>query len=315
MSFPNNPIVFVLLLLSMSCLRNKEVPPPETALHPGTYPLIEVSEFLAKKSLEGYAIIDVRPPEDYAQGHLPNAINIWRTEIEDSSYPYKGILLPKSQMEQLFSNKGIKAADTLILYDDNGSCDAARLWWILDHYGHRSVRILNGGLRHYVLQQQPLYSDFPKQQKTHFRLGEARGEHYITTQQLHKALAKNRPFRLIDCRSVDEYSGKRRKAGAKKAGRIPNSISWDWTHAMDQSDNQRFLPLHELDQLYGKVAPDKETPIVVYCHSGVRSSHTTFVLTQLLGYKHVKNYDGSWIAWSYYDTLPYEKDEKTIIFE
>ena len=277
--------------------------------------MIEVEELLSKKSWEGYAIIDVRPPEDYAEEHLPNAINIWRSEIEDSSYPYRGILPPKSQLELLFSNKGIKATDTLILYDNNGSCDAARLWWILDHYGHRAVRILNGGLQHYTLQQQPLSKDAPKQQKTQFLLCEARGEHYITTQQLHEAIVGNQPFRLIDCRSADEYSGKRRKAGATKAGRIPKSISWDWTHAMDQGDNQSFLPHSELDQLYRKVAPNKEAPIVVYCHSGVRSSHTTFVLTQLLGYKHVKNYDGSWIAWSYNDTLPYEKDEKTIIFE
>jgi len=117
---------------------------------------------------------------------------------------------------------------------------------------------------------------------------------------------------LVDARSAEEYEGQLQKAGAKKAGRIPKSIHIDWSEAVDYGNTYTFKPISELEKIYGSIGASKEDTIIVYCHSGVRSSHTSFVLTQLLDYKNVLNYDGSWIEWSYYDHLPFENDFITL---
>jgi thiosulfate/3-mercaptopyruvate sulfurtransferase len=116
---------------------------------------------------------------------------------------------------------------------------------------------------------------------------------------------------VLDARSWDEYSGRSLKEGAKKTGRIPKSIHIDWAEAIDFGNSYTFKPKDQLEKIYAKLGASREDTIIVYCHSGVRSSHTTFVLTQLLDYKNVLNYDGSWVEWSYDDELPYETDPIT----
>ena len=101
---------------------------------------------------------------------------------------------------------------------------------------------------------------------------------------------------------------KDKKKGAAKGGRIPKSVHIDWAEAFNYSGDKRIKPVEELKIIYNKLNIKKNDPIIVYCHSGVRSAHTTFVLTQLLGYKNVKNYDGSWTEWSYFNDLPFKKD-------
>jgi thiosulfate/3-mercaptopyruvate sulfurtransferase len=131
-------------------------------------------------------------------------------------------------------------------------------------------------------------------------------KYFVSKEDIQKALSDKTV--ILDTRTQDEFSGKTQKKGASKAGRIPGSIHIDWADAIHFDGDQRLKSKHELDSIYGSLHISKDTPIIVYCHSGVRSAHTTFVLTQLLGYTHVKNYDGSWTEWSYFDELPIEKD-------
>lgn len=138
---------------------------------------------------------------------------------------------------------------------------------------------------------------------------------YITKEELSKATKNNSDWTLIDTRTHDEFTGKRQKLGASMAGRIPNSSFIDWSEAVDYDDTMKFRSLEELEQLYKKLSVSKNDTIVTYCHSGVRSAHTTFVLTQLLGYNNVKNYDGSWVEWSYYKDLPIKKDSSIVILQ
>ena len=118
---------------------------------------------------------------------------------------------------------------------------------------------------------------------------------------------------IIDTRTLDEFSGKRQKDGATQAGRIPGSHGIDWTEAIDYQGTLKFKTKDELEKIYGTLKMTQNHPIITYCHTGVRSALTTFVLTQLLDYRNVKNYDGSWTEWSFYKDQPFEKDSVTTI--
>ena len=120
-------------------------------------------------------------------------------------------------------------------------------------------------------------------------------------------------YKLIDTRSASEYNGEFQKKGAFMAGMIPNSIQIDWAEAIDYNGDKRFKSLNELESVFTRNGIQKEDQIIVYCHSGVRSAHTTFVLTQLLNYTNVKNYDGSWIEWSYLNKVSVMNTEQGTI--
>ena len=103
--------------------------------------------------------------------------------------------------------------------------------------------------------------------------------------------------------------------GAKKAGRLPSSIDMDWANCINYNGDKRLKTIDELENIFKTLNIEKTDPIILYCHSGVRSAHTTFVMTQLLGFENVKNYDGSWTEWSHFDDLPFESDHISLIKE
>lgn len=304
---------FLLFLCFLSCKTEKE---KKTIASFGESGLVEVAQLLENKASAGIKIIDFRRKETYLENHIPDAIQLWRTDIEDTSFPYKGMMATKETLEKVFSELGIHSSDTIVVYDDNGSCDAARLWWVLKCYGFQQVKILNGGVHAWTAANAPLSKTLPDFENSVFKLPNTNvREHYIDRQKLSELLLDSLPYFVLDTRSADEFSGKRHKAGAAKAGRIPNSTFLNWAQSIDWGGTRKFRPIAELEILYGSLKTPKNTPIVTYCHSGVRSAHTAFVLTELLEYKNVKNYDGSWTEWSHFDHLPFEKDSITVILQ
>ena len=276
--------------------------------------LIEAEDLLEIADDPNIKIIDFRKSGLYLEGHIPGAFNIWRTDIEDPSYPYGGMMAPRESVETLLRSLGITNNDTLIVYDDRGGCDAARLWWVLKNYDVHNVRLLNGGIDPWQRSGGQITGKLPVAGMTSFSLSDAPSlKYHISHEEITKLTAMDNPI-ILDTRSTDEFSGKRKKKGAFKGGRIPGSIHIDWEQAVDFNSNGRFKPLKELKEVYAVLGADKDQLIITYCHSGVRSAHTTFVLTELLGYTNVKNYDGSWTEWSYYD-YPVEKDSLTTIPE
>ena len=276
-------------------------------------PLISSSKLmlLQQKGLK-VVLIDVRPSDEYSNKHISNARNIWRPRMEDTTnYEYGGMMATKNQMEQLFSTLGIKYGDYLILYDAKGQVDAARLWWILHYYGYKKMSLLDGGIYDWERNSGAVrISKKEKITKSKFKFEEKENHDLYAKKEM-----INSKNVLVDCRSVSEFNGSQQKNGSYREGHIANAIHADYQECINMEiGSANFSKLKSKKKLLGiytEKGITKNDSIVIYCHSGVRSAHSTFVLTQILGFKNVKNYDGSWIEWSYFDKLPTEKEKGT----
>ena len=176
------------------------------------------------------------------------------------------------------------------------------------------MKLLDGGIHEWLANEGSLTEESPIIAASQFKLPTTTGmQYFISKEEVENALNSN--IKIIDTRTIDEFSGKRQKKGASKGGRIPGSINIDWAEAINYHSDKKIKPIEELDSIYGTITSMKDDTIILYCHSGVRSAHTTFVLTQMLNYTHVKNYDGSWIEWSHSNHLPLKKDSITQLTE
>lgn len=298
-----NSILAIIVLVCLSC--KTEAPKIEY--------LIEFDHFQAMTNQPNTKIIDFRKPERYTDGHVDGAINIWRSDIEDHTYPYKGMIAKKKALEDMLSLKGIDNNDLLLVYDDNGLCDAARFWWVLQQYGYTNIRLVNGSFSSWKARIKPITTAVSKYPRTSFSFRHSPS--FRSMIQKDALLASLDNLIILDTRTADEFSGKRQKKGASKGGRIPGSISIDWKKAIYFDSDKRIKSIKELEKLYREYLPSKKDEIIVYCHTGVRSAHTIFVLTQLLDFENVRNYDGSWSEWSYFNDLPFEQDSITTILK
>ncbi|WP_170251814.1 sulfurtransferase [Aquimarina intermedia] len=308
--------VIILSVFVFSCNKQRDKTFPKSELEVSSYAssdhLIEAEELLKVYRQKHLKIIDFRKATAYAEKHIDGALNIWRTDIEDTSYPYKGMMANKEKLEALFRKLGIKNDDLLIVYDDKGSADASRLWWVLKNYNFESVRILNGGLKAWETIEGAMNDKLVPIISSEFILPVMSSlDLLIEKDEMIEMVNSNRKKIILDTRSQDEFTGKRQKNGAARAGRIPNSVLIDWAEAIEYEGTQKFKTYNELEKIYNRLGASKNDLIISYCHSGVRSAHTTFVLTELLGYNNVKNYDGSWVEWSYFKNLPFEQDSIT----
>ena len=303
-------IYIVLYILLISCNGVKEKPNLVLSNYASSEHLIEAKELVRIFKDENIKIVDFRNPKNYKNGHIYGSLNIWRTDVSDSSYPYEGMRSDKENIEHLFGKIGISNDDLIVVYDDKGSPDASRLWCLLKDHDFNSVKILNGGLKSWESIGGKLSTKPISYPPTQFYLPEKRSEKlWIDKDELIGLISdESKNIILIDTRSSEEYSGSLIKKGASKAGRIATSIHTDWAEAVDLEGNKKFKSIEELQKVYKGVEMSAKDTVVVYCHTGYRSSLTTFVLTELMGFENVRNYDGSWVEWSYFDELPYEKD-------
>ncbi len=298
--------LFIAILSLCACEQRKAATSHTSVSSPYLITAEELQEAYQNETIK---LIDFRTKENYSNGHLPGALHLSRADIEDSTYAYTGMMASLSQLERLFSYLGIKTEDTIVIYDDVGLCNASRLWWILQNYNYTNVKMLHGGISAWESVGGKMSVEIPVSEKSNFKLDKPLMQFYVSKEDVLKAL--NDKTIVLDTRTIDEYVAKKQKKEATKAGRIPKSIHIDWAEAINYASDKCFKSKEDLEAIYGRMGADKKDPIIVYCHSGVRSAHTTFVLTQLLGYENVKNYDGSWTEWSYLDGLPFETDSIT----
>jgi thiosulfate/3-mercaptopyruvate sulfurtransferase len=227
----------------------------------------------------------------YDKGHIGGALAWnWTTQLND---PVRRDVAGKEQFEALLSASGVTPDTTLVLYGDNHNWFAAFAYWLLKYYGHEKVALLDGGRRKWETDRLPLVADVPAAVPTQYRIRQVNHE-LRATRDLVLAAVRGQTHRFVDVRSPDEYAGKVLAPPglgetALRGGHVPGALNVPWARAVNEDGT--FRTPEELRALYA-AALDRET--VTYCRIGERSSHTWFVLHELLGHEKTRNYDGSW---------------------
>ena len=264
--------------------------------------LLEPSELVKADVAKEVRILDARPKSDYQTIHIPNAV--WVDHDAWSKTFAQG--QDVKQWQQLLGRLGINIDTRVVIYDDQSTNRAARIWWILRYWGIRDVKLLNGGWKGWAAAHGPTTQDVPKIEATEVTLT-PHPERLATKDLLMKSLQKRegRPVQIIDARSESEYCGETKTA--KRNGAIPGAIHKEWTEVIDKK-TQRFKSAEKLSQLFEEAGIKLDQPSVTYCQSGGRAAVMAFAL-ELMGAKSVRNYYRSWSEWGNAEDTPIEKEQ------
>ncbi len=244
----------------------------------------------------------------YSIGHIPGSVQVdWFSTLQ---HPLRRDFLTKEQFEEVASKLGITNDTTVVFYGDKSNWFAAYALWLFQYYGHKNVRIMNGGRIKWEQEKRPLVKDVPSFSRTTYSAKEADKSIRAFRNDIFKQIEGKKP--MVDVRSPKEYSGELThmpnypQEGATRGGHIPGAVSIPWSQAVNEAD-ATFKTTEELVALYEGKNIKADGEIIAYCRIGERSSLTWFVLKYLLGYPTVKNYDGSWTEWGNLVDAPIEK--------
>jgi thiosulfate/3-mercaptopyruvate sulfurtransferase len=242
----------------------------------------------------------------YDGGHLEGAVKLdWKQDLQD---PLRRDYLDKGAFEALLSSRGIGNDDTVVLYGGNNNWFAAYAYWYFKIYGHRDVKLMDGGRKKWELDGRPLSKDAVQRPATQYKASEPDLSIRAFRDEVVAAIGSKN---LVDVRSPDEFSGKilapahLPQEQSQRAGHVPTAINIPWSKAANEDGT--FKSDEQLAALYGEQGFDDSKETIAYCRIGERSSHTWFVLSELLGKKNVKNYDGSWVEYGSLVGVPIEK--------
>jgi thiosulfate/3-mercaptopyruvate sulfurtransferase len=244
----------------------------------------------------------------YAQGHLPGAVGFdWKSDIQN---PVRRDFVDRAAFEALAGRAGIANDHTVVFYGDNNNWFATWAYWLFKYYGHRDARVMNGGRKKWIDEGRPLEATVPSYPKTTYRAQDPDQSIRAFRQQVFERVGQP-GVGLVDVRSPKEFTGELLapenlpQEGAQRGGHIPGAANVPWATAVREDGT--FKSAEELRAIYESKGITADKEIVAYCRIGERSSHTWFVLRELLGYPKVRNYDGSWTEWGSLVDVPIEK--------
>ena len=261
-------------------------------------------------NLETPGVVLVEVDEDttsYDRNHIPGAVKLdWRTDLQD---PVRRDFVDRERFSALLSERGIADDDTVVLYGGNNNWFAAYAYWYFKLYGHQDVRLLDGGRKKWELDGRELSVAPVQREKTRYTAAEQ--DHSIRAFR-DEVVAAIGGKNLVDVRSPDEFSGRLLAPAhlpqeqSQRAGHIPTAINVPWSRAAHEDGT--FRSDDELRAIYGSAGLDDSRDTIAYCRIGERSSHTWFVLHELLEHESVKNYDGSWTEYGSLIGVPIERN-------
>jgi thiosulfate/3-mercaptopyruvate sulfurtransferase len=291
------PVVLLLTVFVVSAAGAADYARPELLISSE-----ELATLLGKPDVK---VVDTRDAEDYAAGHVEGAVSLPRKQTQALDRGVPDVVAPVEKLEGLLGRLGIAATDTVVVYDDMVGEPVARVFWTLELLGHGKVRVLNGGMRKWAIEKRPVSKEMPAVTPVKYT---AKPDWTKIADAAYVLTAVGKPeFQIIDTRSAREWAGDVASRQVKRAGRIPGAVNVDWEANLTTVDGVKVVkPADQLAAVYAGVGvtPDKET--LVYCRTGMRSSHTYLAL-KLLGFTKVRNYSNSMIEWGNRAELPLTK--------
>jgi thiosulfate/3-mercaptopyruvate sulfurtransferase len=256
----------------------------------------------------GLAIIEVDEDiEAYDKGHIPNAVALnWITDLQDQP---RRDFVSSAQLAGLLGDRGISTQDTIVLYGGNNNWFAAYAYWLLKLRGVEGVKLLNGGRKKWELESRPMTREVPESSRQQFTAGTEKPQLRIFRDEVMERTKSDGSW--VDVRSPEEFRGELLapphlpQEQAQVPGHIPGAANIPWSKAVGEDGS--FKPADELTKLYEAEGITSDKEVVTYCRIGERSSHSWFVLHELLGFSNVRNYDGSWTEYGSLVGVPVER--------
>lgn len=284
---------------------------PQMAEYTHPEVLVDTDWVNARLNDPGMKLVEIDvDTQAYDAGHIPGAVGFnWQTQLQDQ---LRRDILSKEGFAQLVGGAGISPGDTVILYGDHNNWFAAYGFWLFKIYGHRDVRLMNGGRLKWLNEDdKPFTTEKPNPTPVPYSVTEVNTHFRALLPQVMEA-ARSGKQNLVDVRSTDEFTGKiiaprNMPETAQRGGHIPGARNIPWSTAVNTEDGT-FKSAEELRKIYLEDAGvDFTKDTIAYCRIGERSSHTWFVLKYLLGIDNVQNYDGSWTEYGNLIAAPIER--------
>jgi thiosulfate/3-mercaptopyruvate sulfurtransferase len=244
-------------------------------------------------------LIDCATLEAYRRAHIPGALGLpVHFYIKDPAN--ETFVMPPEAFAELMGKLGVGDDTTVVTYDDNNSLVAARLWWVLNYYGHANAKVLNGGWHRWLTEQRPVTFHQSRAQPATFT--PRPNNSLICDAGGLKAKIDTAGIQIMDMRTDEEWLGTNNR-GNKRAGHVPGAIHLEWLNYITSDDRRVFKPADELRAMLQTAGISPENEVVTYCQGGIRAAHGAFVLS-LLGWDRVRNYDGSMRDWANREDTP-----------
>ena len=272
---------------------------PQLLVTPG-----ELAPMLDASAPNRPLVLDLRPPEAYVAGHIPTAfhVDLWGVSLVDTDpAPLKAFLW---MIEHVLAVHGVDAATAVVVYDDQSGVRAARAFWFLEHFGHPTVRVLDGGFNAWIAEELPVGRDAAAPSKSEWT--GARDDRTLATwREVKRALGRGDAV-IVDTRSDEEYTGS--LVRARRGGAVPGAVHIEWTRNLTPAGD--FKPAAELQRMYADAGVTPDRTVITYCQGGYRAAQSYLAL-RLLGYPDVRMYIGSWKEWGDREDLPIEVPKRS----